>query len=58
MDLFRADGDKTLHLAEVNFQWKNPDFLFKNPDFRLKNVDFIIKQADRQELGMKEVILH
>ena len=29
-------------LAQVSFQWKNPDFLSRNPDFLLKSVDFII----------------
>ena len=24
-------------LAQVSFQWKNPDFLSRNPDFLLKN---------------------
>ena len=29
-------------VAQVSFQWKNPDFLLMNPDFLLKNVDFMI----------------
>ena len=35
-------------VAEVRFQWKNPDFLSRNPDFLLKkNVKFIIKPSWR-----------
>ena len=30
-------------IAQVSFQWTNPDFLFRNPDFLLKNVGFLLK---------------
>ena len=38
--------EKGKSLAEVNFQWKNPDFLFKNPDFLIKNPDFLLRSVD------------
>ena len=32
-------------VAQVSFQWKNPDFLFNNPDFLFKNPDFLLKMS-------------
>ena len=32
-------------LAEVSFQWKNPDFLFKKSWFAIRNPDFLSKKC-------------
>ena len=33
-------------LAQVSFQWNDPDFLLKNPDFLLRNPDLLLKNVD------------
>ena len=33
-------------LAQVSFQWKNPDFLFRNPDLLIRNLDFLLKNVE------------
>ena len=32
-------------LAQVSFQWKNPDFLFRNPDLLIRNPKFLLKNG-------------
>ena len=32
-------------IAQVSFQWKNPDFLLKNPNFLIRNPDFLFKNG-------------
>ena len=33
-------------VAEVSFQWKNPDFLLKNDDFIINTMDFALKMMN------------